>query len=158
MKKLLGHLGYSKVVSTLALFVALGGVAWAVEIAPNNSVVSESVKNNEVKPQDVAANAVGNAEVKDLHETDVSLTLSNGWVADGVAKRSKSNERSRARSSGNIDGSDSTGSRRSTCLRPCRPLDDAVFLAGCQSSGTAIISMSSFGRRRGNGRRHARRA
>lgn len=40
-------------IGLLALFVALGGTAYAVQIAPRNSVVSKSIKDGQVKPQDV---------------------------------------------------------------------------------------------------------
>jgi hypothetical protein len=40
-------------VGLLALFIALGGTAYAVQNAPKDSVVSRSIKNGQVKPQDV---------------------------------------------------------------------------------------------------------
>lgn len=40
-------------VGLLALFIALGGTAYAVQTAPKDSVVSKSIKNAQVKPQDV---------------------------------------------------------------------------------------------------------
>jgi hypothetical protein len=40
-------------IGLLALFVALGGTAYAVQKAPKDSVVSKSIKNGQVKPQDV---------------------------------------------------------------------------------------------------------
>nr|MBA2479910.1 hypothetical protein [Planctomycetota bacterium] len=40
------HLTYANVVSSLCLFVLLGGGAYAVTIAKKNSVTSKSVKND----------------------------------------------------------------------------------------------------------------
>ena len=40
-------------VGLLALFVALGGTAYAVQIASKDSVVSKSIKDGQVKPRDV---------------------------------------------------------------------------------------------------------
>ncbi len=40
-------------IGLLALFVALGGTAYAVQKAPKDSVVSKSIKDGQVKPQDV---------------------------------------------------------------------------------------------------------
>ena len=40
-------------IGLLALFVALGGTAYAVQQAPKDSVVSKSIKDGQVKPRDV---------------------------------------------------------------------------------------------------------
>ena len=48
----------SNVLGLVAIFIALGGVAWAVQIAPKNSVVSKSIKNGQVKTGDIANKAV----------------------------------------------------------------------------------------------------
>jgi len=40
-------------IGLLALFVALGGTAYAVQNAPKDSVVSKSIKDGQVKPQDL---------------------------------------------------------------------------------------------------------
>ena len=49
----------------LALFVALGGVAFAATQAPRNSVTSRAIKNGQVRTSDLATNAVSAAKVKD---------------------------------------------------------------------------------------------
>lgn len=57
-RTLRSHLTYANVMATIALFLALGGgVAWALT-APKNSVTSNSIKNGEVKEQDLAAAAL----------------------------------------------------------------------------------------------------
>jgi len=48
-----GHLTYANVVATLALFVALGGGAYAAFRLPRNSVGSAQLKNNAVTPRKV---------------------------------------------------------------------------------------------------------
>jgi hypothetical protein len=50
-------------ISIVALFVALGGAAYAVKTAPKNSVTSKSIKNNQVKGVDVKDDAVTGADV-----------------------------------------------------------------------------------------------
>jgi hypothetical protein len=47
----------------VAVYIALGGVAWAVQVAPKNSVVSKSIKNGQVKKADVGAGAVNASKV-----------------------------------------------------------------------------------------------
>lgn len=64
----------SMLVALAALFVALGGAAYAVTTAPKNSVVSASIRNGEVGTADLADNGVTGAKVKDgsLDSSDVS--------------------------------------------------------------------------------------
>lgn len=50
---------HGTVVAYLALFVALGGGAYAAGIAPRNSVDSKSIINGQVKSADVARGAIG---------------------------------------------------------------------------------------------------
>ncbi len=60
MRKARRYLTYPHVVSTLALFVALGGSAWALS---KNSVGSKQIKSNAVKVAELADNSVTSAEV-----------------------------------------------------------------------------------------------
>lgn len=50
-------------IALLALFVALGGLSWAVVKAPRNSVVSKSIKNNNVRAVDVKDEGLTGADV-----------------------------------------------------------------------------------------------
>lgn len=59
MKQLRARLTYANVISTLALFIALGGAtAFAATQLPKNSVGSPQIKKNAVKTGDIAPNAV----------------------------------------------------------------------------------------------------
>ena len=55
---------YAAVVATIALFVALGGGAYAIGVA-KNSVTSKSIKRGQVKTSDLGRGAVTGAKVKD---------------------------------------------------------------------------------------------
>ena len=81
--KVLQHLSYANVASTLALVVAVGGggVALAATL-PNNSVGSAQVKNNSLIGADIKDNTLTGTDVKDssLTGTDIkngSLTGSD---------------------------------------------------------------------------------
>jgi hypothetical protein len=63
--RLASRLTYANVVASLALFVALGGGAYAAVTLPNNSVGSRQIKNAAVTHADLAKNAVTGANVKD---------------------------------------------------------------------------------------------
>lgn len=54
---------YADVAATLALFFALGGVAYAVTIAPDNSVRTQSIQNQAVTTPKLADEAVSNAKI-----------------------------------------------------------------------------------------------
>jgi hypothetical protein len=52
------------ILGLIAIFIALGGVAWAAT-APKNSVVSKSIRNGQVKAVDVAADSLGGGQVNE---------------------------------------------------------------------------------------------
>src|SRR3954454_5297898 len=52
------RLTYANVTATLALFIALGGGAYAVSKLPKNSVKSKQIKDGQVRNADLAAGAV----------------------------------------------------------------------------------------------------
>jgi hypothetical protein len=58
------RLSYANVIATVALFVALGGGAYAAKVA-KNSVGASQIKKNAVGTSEVAAGAVGSSEVVD---------------------------------------------------------------------------------------------
>jgi hypothetical protein len=59
------RLTYANVISTLCLFLLLGGGAYAVSTAPRNSVVSKSIKNDQVKSPDVKDNGLTGADIQE---------------------------------------------------------------------------------------------
>jgi hypothetical protein len=63
MNKLASHLTYSRVVSTLALFLALGGGAYAISLGKND-VKSRHIDRGAVKSSDVAKKTLRGADVK----------------------------------------------------------------------------------------------
>jgi hypothetical protein len=71
MWKIRSKLSFANVMSVIAVFIALGGGAYAVTKAPKNSVTSTSIKNGGVKTKDLAKNAV------------VSSKIKNGQVSSG---------------------------------------------------------------------------
>ena len=58
------HLSFANVISLIALMVALGGAAYAVKVAPKNSVKSKSVKNESLKGKDIKDGKLTGADVK----------------------------------------------------------------------------------------------
>jgi hypothetical protein len=78
------HLTFSNVVALLALFVALGGTAWALA---NNSVKSRHIDNGQVKTEDLDGDAVtgGKIEADAVKASDVADEgLTGAEIADGA--------------------------------------------------------------------------
>jgi hypothetical protein len=63
--RLRGHLTYANVVSTISLFVVLGGTGFAAVTLSANSVGSQQIRNGQVRNADLARNAVASAKVRD---------------------------------------------------------------------------------------------
>lgn len=55
---------FANVVSVIALFVALGGGAYAVQVAAKNSVTTQSIRNGTVRSADIGTGQVKAADIK----------------------------------------------------------------------------------------------
>jgi hypothetical protein len=80
LRKLQSHATYANVVATIALFLALGGGAYALTL-PKNSVKSKHIKDGQVKTNDLGDGQVTSADAQDngLTGTDI-LESSLGQV------------------------------------------------------------------------------
>ncbi|HKP88677.1 MAG TPA: hypothetical protein VJT75_01765 [Thermoleophilaceae bacterium] len=58
------RLTYANVISTIALFIALGGVSVAVTSLPNNSVGARQLKTDSVRERHIHEKVVGNRKMK----------------------------------------------------------------------------------------------
>jgi hypothetical protein len=65
---------YANVVATIALFLALGGAAYAAFHLPKNSVKSKNIVNGQVKSKDLAPNAVKVIKQVSYRQTEGSPT------------------------------------------------------------------------------------
>lgn len=81
------HLTYANVVSSLCLFIVLGGGVAIAATAQKNSVKSSSVKNNTLKGIDVLDNSLTGA---DIDEASLVIgAISGGNLADGSVSTAK---------------------------------------------------------------------
>ena len=64
LRKLRLHLTYANVASSLALFLALGGVTYAAATLPRNSVGSKQLKKNAVTATKIKNGSLGAGEFK----------------------------------------------------------------------------------------------
>jgi hypothetical protein len=70
------------IVATVALFVALGGAAYAGFSLPNNSVRSNHIVNGQVKTADLAVGAVNRARIKNNAVNSIKVADGGLEVAD----------------------------------------------------------------------------
>ncbi|MFT4049295.1 MAG: hypothetical protein QM648_05580 [Solirubrobacterales bacterium] len=75
MKFVRSKLTYANVVSSLALFLALGGVSYAAVKLPANSVGEKQIKKNAVTGKKIKANAITGDKIKSgtIKGSDISL-------------------------------------------------------------------------------------
>jgi len=86
------HLTYANVMATIAVFIALGGTAYAVNTVGSSDVIDESllsqdIKNGEVKVADIGQGAVASDEVKNDAITNADVapnTLSSARILDAT--------------------------------------------------------------------------
>ena len=64
MRRIRDHMTYANVMATLAVFLVLGGGAYAAIHLPRNSVSSRNIKNGEVKSQDVEDHGLSAKDLK----------------------------------------------------------------------------------------------
>lgn len=76
------HASPALLISLIALFAAVGGVAYAVKKAPKNSVVSKSIKGGAVRNADI-----GDAAVTETKLADGAVTTNK--LADGAVATNK---------------------------------------------------------------------
>lgn len=82
MKQIRKRLTYANVMSSIAVFVVLGGGAVAASQLPKNSVGSKQLKKNAVKASKIAKSAVNGAKIADG-------SVTNAEIADGAVTTSK---------------------------------------------------------------------
>jgi hypothetical protein len=82
LRKVRSQLSYANVMATVAVFMALGGGAYAAASAPTNSVTSRSIRDHQVKQQDLASRSVSNSKL-------VGRSVSNGKIADNAITTTK---------------------------------------------------------------------
>src|ERR1700759_1075733 len=91
MKKVWGKLSFSNVVAMLALFVALGGSAYAASQLPKNSVGPNQLKKNAVTTAKIENGAVTGAKVNvETLGTVPSATNANHATSADSANTAKS--------------------------------------------------------------------
>lgn len=82
MKSVRTRLTYANVMSSIAVFLVLGGVAFAASQLPKNSVGTKQLKNKAVTAKKIKNNAVTAAKIK-------NGAVTNGKLAEGAVTGNK---------------------------------------------------------------------
>src|SRR3954471_14208016 len=79
LSRVRGHLSYANVIATLALFIALGGGAYAAATLPRNSVGPSQLRSNSVSAAKIRAGAVHSSEIANasIRLTDIATDARN---------------------------------------------------------------------------------
>jgi len=86
MKRVRASLSYANVVSTLCLFVLLGGGAYAASKLPRNSVGTKQLKRNAVKGAKVANRSLTAADIRgSVHRAESAARADRAASADRAA-------------------------------------------------------------------------
>jgi len=139
---------YADVIATLALFVALGGSAYAVTALPRNSVTSPTVKNGSLRAADLAKNSVTSKAVKDgsITAADLVKTLRPGATGGlagqtGSAGSSGANGGAGATGAAGTNGTNGTNGRDGAAIAAAGgPLPDIVLNTTWQQVGALTYS------------------
>ena len=86
LRKLRCRITYANIVSSLALFLVLGGGAWAATQLPANSVGTPQLKKSAVTSPKLANNAVAGRKVKDNSLTGADISESTLGTVPNSAK------------------------------------------------------------------------
>lgn len=76
---------YAQTTSTLALFLALGGVSWAAATLPKNSVRSATIKNGQVRTADLAKGSVTPARLAPSLRKQLGVSVTGAAGGTGAA-------------------------------------------------------------------------
>ncbi len=96
MSKVTERLTFANVMSVVAVFIALGGGAYAAKLA-KDSVKSKQIAANAVKESELASNAVTNPKIAGAAVTADKLadgSVTTAKIADGAVNGAKVNEAS----------------------------------------------------------------
>ncbi len=158
------RLTYSNVVATIALFIALGGGAYAAFSLPAGSVKSEQIARNAVrslkiakravKRRDVARNAIRSRKIKnrrvkswDLADGSVSspkladAAVTTAKLSDGSVTPPKLGDLDYAR----VEGAGTTGSVTPTEIAPAGPEIEVTLGANVYATVLAQATMTAAG-------------
>jgi hypothetical protein len=105
MNGLRGRLSYANVVSTLCLFLVLGGGAYAATKIPKNAVGTAQLKNGSVTGQKVAANTLTGANI----DASTLGTVRNATHAASADSAGTASHAASADSAGHAGSADSAG-------------------------------------------------
>jgi hypothetical protein len=140
MRTIRSKLTYSNVVSTLCLFVLLGGGAYAAVKVPNNSVGTKQLRNNAVKGPKVADDSLTAADIKGPEDSATTATeATHAANADRAANADQAARAAVATNAEQLGGATASSFLPSSSVRRA---DLSVVQAGEGAHVDPLLSMS----------------
>ena len=107
MGKLRQHLTYGNVVATIAVFLALGGAAYAATLG-KNTVGSKQVKPNSLKGVDIRESSLGKVpKAANADKAQTAASATNAGNAQTAANATNAQTAANANNAGSLDNLDS---------------------------------------------------
>jgi hypothetical protein len=128
MSRAIGEHIRRNVYGLVAVFIALGGTAWAVETMPKNSVVSKSIKNGQVKTRDLGAGAVSGVSLAPGAVTSAAVA-DDSLTGEDVDETSFDGSVLQLRIGGGCSAGSAIRSIAANGTVTCDPGDDAAYTA-----------------------------
>lgn len=145
MRKRLPLITYGNVVSTLALFIALGGVSYAAATLPRNSVGTAQLKNNAVTSAKVRDKSIAGRDLKSNTITGKKIKLSSLGTVPKAAKASSADSWSGAvapvlkRVSPSADNASEPAARAAATEVPLAKNGSLEVYAKCYTTGGSLV-------------------
>jgi hypothetical protein len=128
MTRIRQRLSYANVMATVAVFIALGGGAYAALKVPKKSVGNAQLKNNAVTLHKIANSSVNGNKVKDASLTGADVKA-RSLTADNIAQLGLSN----------LLGASGTATNDAAVTLAAGTCDRYVFSANGVQPGDAVI-------------------
>jgi hypothetical protein len=147
MKKLQAKLNYANVMATIALFVALGGSAYAAGKLPRNSVGTKQLKASSVTTAKLKNGAITTAKIKDGAITGAKVDLTSLGTVPSATSATTATSATNAAKAANAANASALGGSPPSAFAPSTVLRSATvnalgILVAAKSDG---VSGSNFG-------------
>jgi hypothetical protein len=137
MEKVKHRITYANVMATIALFVALGGGAYAASVAKKNSVTSKSVRNGSIQGVDVGKDTLTGGNINESSLNVLPTCPSGTTKAAGICFESAE------RGAQGLDSAMSTCGQANRYLPTVAELRTLHLVAGVSVNGEQASDLGS---------------
>jgi len=144
LKKLRGRLTYANVVSTICLFILLGGAAYAAVTLPKNSVGSKQIKKNAVTTAKIKDQAVTAGKVENGALTGIQINEDTLSVVPSAATAATATTATTATSAANAANATNAANAQPMAFAHVNA-DGTLDVSNSKNMGSATVTHTSKG-------------